>query len=317
MTYNPAVGINLKSVGTEIIHASGHKLKYTNDDLQHLIQLLRWRPDCPAQFYVPLIGIFTGCRRGEICQLYVNDIGFDEKTGIPFFDINGKGDMVPYNYKGEIIYISEKRVKKNMSWRIIPIHPVLWFDLGLAGFYEQCKKSGQKRLFEELNFTRDGFGQSFSKLFDDEVAVQIADKNTRKSFHSIRHSFTDFFKQRQVEGYDRGMANEIVKEFIGHAFKKSGDEDLTLERYGKRYPVATSASVLFQLDYGLNFDNIVEQVGYFVSLGGVAAKKKRRLGDEYARNHASQTNTHAVYPSPNKSFTTLSSMSSIKKPAPF
>ncbi len=69
MTYNPATGINLKSVGTEIIHASGHKLKYTNDDLQHLIQLLRWRPDCPAQFYVPLIGIFTGCRRGEICQL--------------------------------------------------------------------------------------------------------------------------------------------------------------------------------------------------------------------------------------------------------
>ena len=274
MQYNPAEGIKVKIEDAPDV--SSARQKYSNEDLQFILQLLRYDAANPERFYVPLIAMFSGMRRGEICQLYMSDILDDPETGIPLIHVNSGGEKVDYLYKGEVIQLKEKKVKKKDSRRYIPVHPVLWNDLGLSGYVAECRMTGQKRLFQELDFHRDGYGTSFSKWYDDNLAVLVADKGTGKSFHSFRHAFADFFKQTQIGGYDRTMSNEIVKEFIGHAYNKTGEEDVTFERYGKKFPPKTTSTVLFQLDYGLHFDNISEQVGHLIALGGKIDSEKNR-----------------------------------------
>jgi hypothetical protein len=201
---------------------------------------------------------------------------------LPCLDINGKGDTVihiPRTGKNRGIpqEIPEKHVKYPASWRIIPIHPILWNDLGFGGFVEQCKKSGQKKLFPELGIHRDGPGTAFSKWFDEEIAPYVAgDVEPKKTLYSFRHSYQTWFKHRQLIGLERRFANEILKEVVGHSYNKGGEEDLAKERYGKKYPPSLMANLVFQLDYNLNFHNITEQVGHFIKLHSETEKLKHR-----------------------------------------
>jgi hypothetical protein len=44
----------------------------------------------PHQYWVPLIGLYSGARIEEICQLEVNDVR--ESSGVWIMDINRNGD---------------------------------------------------------------------------------------------------------------------------------------------------------------------------------------------------------------------------------
>lgn len=279
---NPAIGIRVKELGVSL--PSDQKPHYSDEDIQDIIHRLHFAPSNPARFFVPLLAIFTGARRRELCQLYLSDIR--EVDGIPCLDINGLGDTVihtPKTGKGKGIpqQLPEKRLKYPASWRLVPINPVLWYELGFGGFVEECRTVGQKKLFPELGTHRDGPGTAFSKWYDVEIAPHVAGaEDQKKTFHSFRHSIQTWYKHRQLEGLERGFANEILKEVIGHAYNKSGAEDLSKERYGKKYPPELTSKLLFQLDYGLNFDNICEQVGNLNKFINVV-EKKRSLNPDF------------------------------------
>lgn len=251
---------------------------YDLDDLQDIVNRLHLDLTKPSHFFVPLIAIFTGMRRGEICQLYLNDIiptgvylgdDIDFKQEIVVFDINDyDGEMKPYMEKGVEKLQSDKKVKNQNARRIVPIHPFLWIDLGFAGYVEICRKQGQKRLFEDLKFHRDGYGTSFSKWYDYNIGEKIAPKGSGKAFHSVRHSFIDWYKQNPLPNIERGMAIEILKEVVGHSLSDTKSEEMTRERYGKKYPPKTLASLIYQLDYGLDFYNVLEQTGGLVDFAG-------------------------------------------------
>ena len=272
MTFNPALGVQVKAPRGQ--KASGGKQIYTREDLQDVIQLLRYDEAHPENLWVPLISMHTGMRRGEICQLYVSDILIDEKSGLPYLQCEETEDTVDFFTGGELQQLPEKKLKAGASWRTIPIHPFLWEDLGFAGFVEECKKSGEKRMFPSLKMSRDGYGQTFSKYFDYNIARKLYPAYSGKSFHSFRHSFIDWFKQSTIQHWEWSKAVPIIREFVGHSYNPGGSEDITFERYGKQYPVETLASVLFQLDYGLNFDNITEQTGRFIALAKHIEKTK-------------------------------------------
>ena len=286
MIKNPALGVRIKELGVSL--PSDQRPAYTVNDIQDIVYRLSYDVDNPARFFVPLLAIFCGGRRREMCQLYVSDVR--DIDGYPCLDINGLGDIVAHmprwgKHKGELQHIPEKHLKYPASWRQIPVHPLLWNELGFGGYVEMCRSSGQKKLFPDLGVHRDGPGTSFSKWFDAEIAPWVCgDTEPKKSFHSFRHSIQTWYKHNQLIDLERGFANEILKEVIGHAYHQDGTEDLSKERYGKKYPMELCAKLLFQLDFGINFDCIREQVGELNSKLGIAEiKKSRNANIEYPR----------------------------------
>ena len=131
-------------------HASKQRDALNSSDLCKLFnsdQYLNGSHKQASRYYAALLALFTGARQNELCQLYRSDVYQDESTGIWVLDINEEGD--------------EKHPKKPLHARLVPIHPQL-IELGFIEFVKQAKT---QRLFNDLKFKRDGYGQSFSRWF--------------------------------------------------------------------------------------------------------------------------------------------------------
>ncbi len=97
-----------------------------------------------------LIGMFTGARLNEICQLEIADI--QEDNGIWVFNITDEGD-------------NKKRVKADASRRKVPIHSKL-IRLGLHEFVKS--RSGSERLFPDYNYNSNGgYGRNLGRWFNE------------------------------------------------------------------------------------------------------------------------------------------------------
>lgn len=66
-----------------------------------------------ARFWIPLIGLFTGVRLGEICQLDVSDIRRIDDIDCMVISA------------ASLVGSTDKRLKTGASNRIIPLHPIL------------------------------------------------------------------------------------------------------------------------------------------------------------------------------------------------
>lgn len=96
-----------------------------------------------ARFWIPLIGLFTGARLGEICQLDVSDIRRID-------DIN----CIVIS-AASLVGSTDKRLKTGASDRIIPLHPIL-LDCGLPQFADQKRRNGQMKLFDDIETGKTG-----------------------------------------------------------------------------------------------------------------------------------------------------------------
>jgi hypothetical protein len=84
-------------------------------------------------------------------------------------------------------------------------------------------------------------GKQFSAVVDN--AVEDAEK---KSFHSLRHSFADFYKQR-------GLQNDYFRQIFGHDTPELGKK-----QYGSQIPPDVLYSeVIEKLDYGLDLSHLM------------------------------------------------------------
>ena len=174
----------------------------------------------PHYYWLPLLGLYTGARLEELCQLRLEDI--HEVDGVWVFDINDSG---------------EKKLKTPASLRLIPIHPKL-IALGLLHYVEKLRNRHETRLFPQLTRGRDGYSQAASRWFSRyREPLGLHNQTPRKDFHSFRHTFANTLKQ---EGVDEGQ----VAALIGHS--KGG---ITFERYGKPYVPAFLVDVITRLDY--------------------------------------------------------------------
>ena len=185
--------------------------KFTDSELQAIFDLPvhkkpKYRP--PSKYWVPLLGLFTGARINEICQLYLDDIY--QIDDIWVFRID------------EIF--ENQRVKNKSSKRIVPIHKQL-IDMGFLLYVERCRTRGDKRLFEDLEFKRDGYAQVVSKWFGNYKEKAGLPKDGTKAFHSFRHTFVDNLKQQQIE-------EPLVAALVGH-----NHDTMTFGLYGKGYDV--------------------------------------------------------------------------------
>ena len=147
-----------------------------------------------TSFFVPLIGLHTGMRLEEICQLRLKDIS------------------TAGNYDVFKVVISEDTKLKNIqSERIIPIHE----NLKKLGFLDYCKylrKLKYERVFYDLEKNRDGYGRNMGRFFMDYLKKLEIYQFQTKVFHSLRHTFITNLLQN-------GVREEVVNGLDGHAQK--------------------------------------------------------------------------------------------------
>lgn len=125
------------------------------------------------KFWIPLIGLYTGARIGEICAMKVADIYI-------------KSDLDIMHLPG---------TKTVNSSREIPIHPEL-IRIGLLEYTKYRKQDGNEMLFDISVSKNNGYGGNVSKWFSRYIR-DLGITHESKTFSSFRHTITDHLNQMQ------------------------------------------------------------------------------------------------------------------------
>lgn len=145
-----------------------------------------------AAYWVPLLGIYTGSRLSELCQLRVADIVTNGK--ITSMSITDDEDY-------------EQQTKNDDSVRDVPVHSEL-VRLGFLDFVEDTQKAGHDRLFPLLPLRKGKPGGYFSNWFGDAKPKGLPD------FHSFRHLVRTVMS-------DAGHTEPDVDRITGHTVSGS------------------------------------------------------------------------------------------------
>ena len=184
---------------------------FNKDDLNSLFRSEEYLNDSheePHRFWLPILGLFTGCRLNELCQLRLDDIR--EVDGVWVFDINEtsavEGEGGEEREEGE-----GKGLKTGSSARLIPLHPLLEKDLRFVQYVESLRSKGETRLFPELKYQYETYAHYASKWFNNIYRIKCGiKKDSGKVFHSFRHTFSNALKQA-------GVNLAMIAELDGHA----------------------------------------------------------------------------------------------------
>ncbi|BCR04302.1 integrase [Desulfuromonas versatilis] len=236
--HNVGDGVNLPKTTKGPVREQ--KKPYTQKDIQGLVDGLVAEREKgtfeqhPERYWVPLIGIFSGMRLEEICQLHTADVR--EVEGVWCFDVDWLDES------GKVA----KRLKTGNAKRLVPVHSTL-IGLGLLEYLDHIKRAGHPRLWMKLTKTARGKYQRNIKDWyngaDNRPGFEnlYIDDDPKKSFHSTRHSFANALKQA---GADMLVAGEV----LGHKL-----EGLTFDRYADPYRVAIKKAVVELAQYGVEF----------------------------------------------------------------
>jgi len=151
-----------------------------------------------AVFWIPLIAAYTGGRREELAQLYVEDIHQHEGNSWFIRVIDDRPD---------------KSVKTDSSRREIPVHPDL-IALGLLTLV-QGREPGT-RVFPQLVKVSDGFAGIVSKSWRPITQRCGVYQSGRNPLHAFRHSFKTLAREH-------GIPKEVSDWITGHASGHIGD----------------------------------------------------------------------------------------------
>ena len=212
-------------------------LEYEVEDLKKLFysaEYLKGKHKKASNYWCPLIGLFTGARSNEICQLRLDDIKCSENDGqiIYYIDINQEED---------------KELKTEASIRPVPIHKMLC-ELGFLDYVQKLRKKGEVHLFPEIN-PKDGvYNRALSRWYGEtyrpNCGVLSIRPDRRKVFHSFRHTLVQHLYD--VQKYELAKIGEVV----GHTHKT------ITGGYTHKLSLSTRAEMINSVDYGLDFSEL-------------------------------------------------------------
>lgn len=205
----------------EIRAATTHYTPFTTGDIARLFgrefpQVM----DKPDWYWVPLLGLFSGARLGELANLAVTD--FEVQEGVK-------------------VYLVRKG-KTEDSRRVVPIHSAL-LRLGLWEYVEHLRKLGQTHLFGHRppDKRSKSVGEMWGKWVD---RCGITDKS--KVFHSFRSTVV-------TDLYTSGAPNAAaIRDTVGHAGGMRGVHG----DYARGLPMATLVNTIEDLKYDLDLNAI-------------------------------------------------------------
>jgi integrase len=209
---------------------------FTNDELQRLFGSEPYMTGSFARasdYWIPLLGLFTGAREAELCQLSTADIRMDQTSSLWTININDSGD--------------DKKLKTSSSNREIPVHPQL-IALGFIAYANATAARKQERLFpDERRNERGEFG-AFSKRFNRyKEALGIKSNPYQKlDFHSFRHTL-------QTVLFDLGVEEYLINSICGHG---EAGRSVGYRVYSKGPGLDAKNTALLELHYDIDFTAI-------------------------------------------------------------
>lgn len=229
ITENPAQGLKIKVKKSK----SKSYDKMTAEDLERIFNLkqLVGRTDAkPWMFWIPVLALFTGCRLEELAQLRYTDIR--QENGVWFLDINENDD---------------KSVKSESSKRRVPLHSFIVESLKFIEHVKLVNQKGHDRVFPELVKIDNRYGHGVSKWFGKLLErVGVKKPETKKVFHSLRHTFITCLQHKKVEPY-------LLASIAGH------ETDLiTISTYGEEFKVEQKKEAIELLDFGVDLSHLAK-----------------------------------------------------------
>ncbi|MEQ8440555.1 MAG: site-specific integrase [Alphaproteobacteria bacterium] len=209
-----------------------------------------------SKYWVPLIGLYTGMRLGEIVQLLASDIRVAD--GVTYIDVN----------KGLDRDEDGKRLKTENAVRQVPVHSQL-VTLGFVKFVEEARAAGaDSRLFPEVQPGKDGdWSQTFSKWWGRYTrAIEVHKPGT--VFHSFRHNYTAALRKARVE-------DSRMKALLGHAGSTTTD-GYGVSEHGLLYEATDLADDVERVSYHLDLSHLTASKDGKAQTQGIPSKL--RLG---------------------------------------
>ncbi|WP_288251563.1 site-specific integrase [uncultured Hydrogenophaga sp.] len=186
-----------------------------------------------ARRWIPLMGLYTGLRVGEVSQLRPCD--FVEVDGLDCVRVTG-------DFVGGAPDPSKQTVKSPAALRTIPIHPRLR-ELGLLALVEERRRQRKDWMWDGLLWTeKSGYGKypsrDFQKLARDAgVYVQ-----SRKVFHSFRSTIAQELERCGLEG-------ELIDRFLGHKVKNTRNQNYSRTESGRAFPTKRVYEALKMVEF--------------------------------------------------------------------
>lgn len=223
---NPAAGIKVSMNKA----APKARLPYSIDDLNMIFRFPVFttgeRPAAggvEATKWLPLLALFTGARLQELGRLTMEDV--KEERGIIFFDLTFAG------------------TKTASAKRMVPLHPEL-IRLGFMEYVRGRQAEGGGPLFPDLKSGQSSPTENFTKWWG-KYARKHGIIDTRKVFHSFRHTAKDGFR-------NSGVPKEYRDLLQGHALSGAG------ELYGEGASIEVLAREMNKLCYpGLDLEHLI------------------------------------------------------------
>jgi integrase len=200
---------------------------FTKADLKLLFHCPEYLTfDEPYKFWLPILGLYTGCRIEEICSRYSSDVV--KSNGVWCLDIHENRP--------------DQSIKNMASVRLVPLHPVV-LELG---FLDYINSLGDGLIFPSLKRIDNKYSHYPSRWFGSfKKRAGIEAPPRQKTFHSFRHTLTDNLKQQLIP-------TAIIDELTGHALQGE-----TASRYGKRLrPRTIYDKALLKLKFGVSLDHL-------------------------------------------------------------
>jgi len=182
----------------------------------------------PAQahrYWLPLLGLFTGARINELCQLNPQQ-DIREEDGIAFIDITDEGE-------GDSAIV--RTVKTESSRRRVPLHSEL-LRLGFLRYVERVKAAGHKLLFPGFPPKGDKASGTakvwFRKLLASTGLRDTTHRAALVGFHCFRSNFLNRAMNQGellahwLTGHTDGQVSQVVRGYRGTLELKKKQEIL-------------------------------------------------------------------------------------------
>jgi integrase len=189
-----------------------------------------------AAYWLPLLALFAGCRRGEIAGLTVADVTNDTASRAVMLTITEDRER-------------GKTLKTKNSQRVVPVHPQL-SELGFLEFVEQRRADGEKAwLFPMIAPDKPGAAEAWTKWFGRYIrSIGIRDK--AKVFHSLRHNFVDALRAA-------GVDEELRSALAGHGWMNSINRRYGAKEMLRRFTIKTLVAAVARVAYrGLDLSHL-------------------------------------------------------------